>query len=72
VDEKDPLFLEGYLRAWDISPALVPVNAQTLWKWVRKGRFPAPIKLGPGTTAWRRADVYAWLKEKQSQSQVKP
>ncbi len=41
--------------------ARVPVGRSTLWLWVRDGRFPKPIKLGPMTTAWRASDVAAWL-----------
>ena len=35
-------------------------NAATLWRWVRSGDFPAPVQLGPQTTAWRVADVERW------------
>jgi prophage regulatory protein len=44
-------------------PALVPVSASTLWAWVKDGRFPAPVKLGPRTTAWRVEDVRAYLEQ---------
>lgn len=40
----------------------VPVGRSTLWLWVREGRFPKPIKLGPMTTAWKSSDVDAWIK----------
>ncbi|MGO9605458.1 MAG: helix-turn-helix transcriptional regulator [Candidatus Binataceae bacterium] len=36
---------------------LVPVCASTWWAGVRSGRFPAPVKLGPRTTAWRASDI---------------
>lgn len=29
-----------------------PVTPSTLWRWVKAGHFPAPVKLGPQTTAW--------------------
>lgn len=41
--------------------AHVPIGRSTLWAWVREGRFPKPIKLGPMTTAWRASEVDAWL-----------
>ena len=40
---------------------LVPVSPTTLWRWVKKGDFPAPLKLGANTVAWRASDVAAWL-----------
>jgi predicted DNA-binding transcriptional regulator AlpA len=36
---------------------LVPVKRSTWWAGVRSGRFPAPIRLGPHSTAWRAEDV---------------
>jgi predicted DNA-binding transcriptional regulator AlpA len=41
---------------------MLPVSAPTLWRWVKLGTFPTPIKLGPQTTAWRVEDVEGWLK----------
>ena len=42
-------------------PGLVPISASTLWQWVREGKFPKPVKIGPRTTAWRVEDVRAYL-----------
>jgi len=42
-------------------PALVPVSRATWWAWVRAGRAPAPVKLGPNTTAWRVEDIRALI-----------
>lgn len=33
------------------------VSAPTIWRWVKSGRLPAPIKLGPNTTAWRVGEL---------------
>lgn len=51
---------DSFLRLPNVL-ALVPVGRSTLWLWVREGRFPKPIKLGPMTTAWRASEVSAWL-----------
>ena len=32
--------------------ALHGISAPTVWRWVKTGRLPAPVKLGPNTTAW--------------------
>lgn len=40
---------------------IIPVSPSTLWRWVRTGQFPAPLKIGPNITAWRVADVRAWM-----------
>ena len=45
------------------NPApIIPVSPATLWRWVRSGKFPKPMKVGPNTTAWRAGDVRAWLR----------
>ena len=52
----------GYGRLCDIIgdrkadppiPAVIPVSKSTWWQGVKTGRFPAPVKIGPGITAWR-------------------
>ena len=36
---------------------IVPVSKSTWWDGVKKGRFPAPLKLSPGVTVWRSSDI---------------
>jgi prophage regulatory protein len=48
-------------------PALIPIGRSTWWLWVQEGKAPAPIKLGPHTTAWRAEDILA-LVEKLSRN----
>jgi predicted DNA-binding transcriptional regulator AlpA len=38
-----------------------PLNAATLYRGIRKGRFPAPIKVGPGSSRWLRSECEAFL-----------
>lgn len=54
---------QGMSRAKDVLK-FVPVCRSTLWKMVKNNQFPQPIKLSGNITAWRNADVLAWL-EKQ-------
>ena len=42
-------------------PALFPIGKSTWWQWVRDGKAPAPVKLGPRTTAWKSADISALI-----------
>jgi predicted DNA-binding transcriptional regulator AlpA len=37
----------------------IPVSKSTWWDGVKAGRFPAPLKLGKGTTVWRAEDIWA-------------
>lgn len=40
---------------------LIPVSPATLWRWVKAGKFPAPIRLSERVTAWETAKVSAWI-----------
>ena len=42
-------------------PTPLPFSAATLWRKVREGTFPAPVRLGAAITAWKVGDVRAWL-----------
>jgi len=33
------------------------VHRATLWRWVQRHGFPAPIKLSPGCARWRASDI---------------
>ena len=43
-----------------MSDGLIPFSAPTLWRRVKDGSFPAPVKLSPGCTAWRLRDILEW------------
>ena len=42
-----------------IGGRYTPITPSTLYRGIKVGRFPAPIKLGPGTSRWRRGEVAA-------------
>lgn len=43
------------------EPALLPFSAPTLWRKVKAGTFPKPMKLSERVTAWKVGDVRQWL-----------
>lgn len=55
----------GFIRVGQLSGGIVPVSRATSWRWVKSGRFPAPVRLSMGVTAWRAEDVRKWI-ESQS------
>ena len=40
---------------------LLSVSKSSLWLGVKLGTYPAPVKISPKVTAWRMADVEAWV-----------
>ena len=65
----------GYLRLRQIIgdsksdppvPAILPICASSWWAGVKSGRYPAPIKLGPNTTAWSIISIRALIDQLNS------
>lgn len=46
--------------------SIVPMSASTLWRAVKRGAFPAPVKIGPRITAWSLQSVLAFLAEREA------
>lgn len=56
MTQSGDLLATGYVRVSQILQ-LIPIGRSTWWRGVKEGRFPAPVKLGPRTTAWRVEDI---------------
>ena len=37
--------------------ALLGISSSTLWAWIKDGRFPKPIDLGPNSRAWLGEEI---------------
>lgn len=48
------------LRLKDVLK-LLPISKSNFWAGVKSGRYPKSLKMGPRTTAWRAADIYALI-----------
>lgn len=65
----------GYLRVTDLTrrpgnaqpTQILPISRATLWRWVKCGRFPKPIHLSPGVTAWDTDVVLNWMRNQSSE-----
>jgi predicted DNA-binding transcriptional regulator AlpA len=33
-----------------------PIDASTLYRGIRQGRYPRPVKIGPGSSRWLRSE----------------
>jgi prophage regulatory protein len=56
-----PSFPEiGFVRLPEVLRH-IPVSRSAWWAGIQEGRFPAPVKLGPRTTAWRAEDIRALI-----------
>lgn len=43
---------------------LIGISNATLWRWIKAGRFPAPLKIGKKKVAWRSSVLAAWIAQR--------
>jgi prophage regulatory protein len=58
--------IKPFIRQKDLLKTFVPFSATTLWRKIKAGEFPAPIKLGPSITAWRSKEIEEWVQSHAS------
>ena len=39
----------------------VGLSKSTLWRYIKDGEFPAPIKLGPRASGWIEHEIDDWI-----------
>ena len=66
VDKPVDLPATGYVRQKQLL-AVVPFSAATLWRKVKSGQFPPPVKLSEGITGWSwKTYAAGWIVRKSS------
>ncbi len=55
----------GYVRQAQLIPHIIPISSATLWRKVKAGQFPAPVKLSERVTAWEVGAVRRWMAERE-------
>lgn len=56
----DTLPASAMLSASDLA-GLLGVSLNTVWRWAKAGRLPAPVRIGPNVTRWKAGEVRATL-----------
>jgi predicted DNA-binding transcriptional regulator AlpA len=51
----------GYMRQSQLIPAIFPFSSATLWRMVKAGTFPKPVKLTSRITAWRVEEIREFI-----------
>lgn len=55
----------AFYREVDLVYRLLPFSSSTLWRMVKRGMFPEPVKLSPNVTAWPARNVDLWVRERE-------
>ena len=50
----------GFLRLPRVQ-TLTGLSRSTLWRMVKEGTFPKPLRLGKKAIGWRESDILNWL-----------
>ena len=58
--DNSPSILPELYRVKHIT-ALLSISKTAWLNGVKEGRFPRPVRLGPRSIAWRRADIEALI-----------
>ena len=56
----------GYLRQAQLIPIIIPFSSATLWRKVKSGDFPQPVKLSDRVTGWRVEDIRQWMESRNA------
>lgn len=56
---------ERLLRLRDVCDR-VGLRRSALYKRIRAGEFPAPVRLGSRSVAWKLSDIARWIDERPS------
>jgi prophage regulatory protein len=49
---------------------ILPISRVTIWRLVRAGKFPRPIRIGGNATCWLEEDIRQYLASLKSQAVI--
>jgi len=44
---------------------LFKVSPATIYRWIKEGNFPKPVRLGANMVRWKASDIKAWMMQKE-------
>lgn len=56
--------MQNELLTCDQVQEIVPLTTSTIYRLMRSGKFPAPIKIGGRNVRWLRSEVLDYLKSR--------
>ena len=51
--------LDRFMRERDVLDA-TSLSRTTLWRIMKSGQFPRPVRISPGRVGWRESAIIAW------------
>lgn len=50
---------------------MLGIKNTALYQWIKQGLLPAPIKIGPRASGWRKSTLDAFIAKREAAGQVK-
>jgi len=63
IQESSALPESGFVRQRELLNS-IPFSPATLWRKVKKGEFPRPVKLSDHITAWHVDAIRQWIESR--------
>ena len=51
--------LDRFMRERDVLD-VTSLSRTTLWRVMKSGQFPRPVRISPGRVGWRESTIIAW------------
>jgi prophage regulatory protein len=45
---------------------LFKVSPATIYRWIKEGKFPKPVRLGANMVRWKASDIEVWIVERET------
>jgi len=65
--EEDTMIIEfdsPYQTRHDLEN-LLKISPATIYRWIKEGNFPPPVRLGANMVRWKASDIEVWMMQKE-------
>ena len=63
----NPTTPDRLLRRPEVSQ-LTGLSRATLYRYMRAGIFPTPVRIGPRAVGWPLSDIHTWIEDRKAES----
>ncbi|EKO3563758.1 AlpA family transcriptional regulator [Vibrio metschnikovii] len=70
IETSQSLNIDPVLRFPEVLALTGARSRQTIYNWIKKGDFPAPLQLGGNSIGWPKSECDAWRKERAEKRKV--
>ena len=57
-------FENPLIKRQELEKALT-VSSATIYRWIKEGNFPKPVRLGANMVRWKASDIEEWMMQKE-------